>query len=37
MAYVKNLTDKIYRIVTVGGNNYYNTPRTYGASFSFNW
>lgn len=37
MGYVKNLTNDFYRIVSVGGNSYYNTPRTYGATLSFNW
>lgn len=34
---VKNVTDKLYYIVSVGGNDYYNAPRTYGATLSFNW
>ncbi|MCW3834445.1 TonB-dependent receptor [Sphingomonas canadensis] len=37
LGYVKNLTNDIYRVVTVGGNNYYNTPRTWGGSISFDW
>ncbi len=37
LGYVKNVTNEIYRTVTVGGNNYYNTPRTWGGSLSFNW
>lgn len=37
LGFVKNLTNDIYRIVTVANNNYYNTPRTWGASLSFNW
>ncbi len=37
LGYVKNLTNDIYRVVNVGGNNYYNTPRTWGASLSLEW
>ena len=37
LGFVKNLTDDLYRIVEVGGNNYYNTPRTYGVSLAFDW
>ncbi|MDF7774798.1 TonB-dependent receptor [Sphingomonas sp. AOB5] len=37
LGFVKNATNEIYRVVTVAGNNYYNTPRTWGGSLSFNW
>jgi len=31
------VTNDIYTVVTVGQNDYFNTPRTYGATFSFEW
>lgn len=34
---IKNVTNDLYYIVSVGGNDYYNTPRTYGATLSFEW
>jgi len=34
---VKNVTNDLYYIVSVGGNDYYNTPRTYSATFSVEW
>jgi outer membrane receptor protein involved in Fe transport len=37
MGYVKNVTNDLYTVVTVGGNDYFNTPRTYGATLSFDW
>ncbi len=37
VGYVKNVTNDIYTVVTVGQNDYFNTPRTYGATFSFEW
>lgn len=37
VGYAKNITNDIYRVVTVGSNDYFNTPRTYGATFSFDW
>lgn len=30
IAYAKNMTDEIYRVVEVNNNSYYNTPRSYG-------
>ncbi|WP_342249008.1 TonB-dependent receptor [Sphingomonas sp. OTU376] len=37
LGFVKNVTNDIYRVVSVGGNNYYNNPRTWGGTLSFNW
>jgi len=37
LASVKNVTNDLYYIVSVGGNDYYNAPRTYGATLSFNF
>lgn len=37
LGYVKNVTNDIYRVVILANNNYYNTPRTYGVTFSVNW
>jgi len=37
LASVKNVTNQLYYIVSVGGNDYYNAPRTYGATLSFNF
>lgn len=34
---IKNVTNTSYYIVSVGGNDYFNTPRTYGATLSYNW
>lgn len=37
LGFVKNVTNDIYYTVEVGANDYYNTPRTYGATLSFKW
>lgn len=37
LGYVKNVTDDLFYTVEVSGNDFYNTPRTYGAKFTFNW
>ncbi len=37
LGYVKNVTNDVFYTVEVSGNDFYNTPRTYGARFSFNW
>ena len=35
--YVNNVTNDIYYTVEVSGNDYYNTPRTYGFKLSVDW
>jgi iron complex outermembrane receptor protein len=37
IAYAKNMTDEVYRIVEVNNNSYYNTPQTYGARLILNY
>ncbi len=37
IAYAKNMTDEIYRVVEVNNNSYFNTPRTYGVRLVMNY